>query len=58
MSKPKTGSKEEAAKRQSAARPGKEDVHEQREQGQEREGVVRQPQPSPARERGNARRSR
>lgn len=32
--------KEEQAKQQAARKPGREDVHEQREAGQKREGVV------------------
>jgi hypothetical protein len=34
--------KENAAKREAAKKPGRDDVHEQREQGQRREGVVRE----------------
>jgi len=38
-------SKESDAKNESAKSPGKDDVHEQREQGQEQEGVVREATP-------------
>lgn len=34
-----------AAKRELVENPAKEDVHEQRERGQEREGVVEAPRP-------------
>ena len=38
-------SKEGAAKHESAQKPGKDDVHEQREQGQPQEGTVREAMP-------------
>lgn len=36
------GAKEQAAKEEAAKKPSRDDVHEQREQGQTREGVVKQ----------------
>lgn len=36
----KENGKDEAAKREAERSPGKDDVHEQREQGQRHEGVV------------------
>lgn len=38
-------SKEADAKHESAKKPGKDDVHEQREQGQPQEGTVREATP-------------
>jgi hypothetical protein len=43
MKSKKPDPKEDAAKRESATSPGRDDVHEQREAAQEREGVVRNP---------------
>lgn len=36
------GAKEQSAKQEVAKKPSRDDVHEQREQGQPREGVVKQ----------------
>jgi hypothetical protein len=41
--------KGESAKREIAKRPGKDDVHEQREPDQKAEGMIRTPAGSPSR---------
>ena len=39
--------KESTANREIVKRPGKDDVHEQREHNQHAEGVIRRPSPEP-----------